>query len=185
MHGKSGASRQAARNTGVGRRLRRAAVVGLAAVVSTTVLAACGSDSGPPTLTWYINPDVGNLDASKGGQATLAAECTKAAGGKYKIEAQLLPQNATEQRVQLARRLAAKDSAIDLMSIDPPFTAELANAGFLAPIRDADAKIFTDSVSRAPVAAPPGTASSSSRRSGPTPRCSGTASPSRRRPAST
>jgi trehalose/maltose transport system substrate-binding protein len=151
VHGKSGASRQAARNTGVGRRLRRAAAVGLAAVVSTTVLAACGSDSGPPTLTWYINPDVGNLDASKGGQATLAAECTKASGGKYKIQVQLLPNSASDQREQLIRRLAAKDSSIDLMSMDPPFVAEAANAGFLAPISDSDAKLFTDGVLKGPV----------------------------------
>jgi multiple sugar transport system substrate-binding protein len=46
----------------------------------------------------------------------------------------VLPQNATDQRVQLARRLAAHDSAIDLISLDPPYTAEFSNAGFLAAI---------------------------------------------------
>src|SRR4029079_12834017 len=35
---------------------------------------------------------------------------------------------------QLARRLAAEDPEIDIMSIDPPYTAEFANAGFLATI---------------------------------------------------
>ena len=49
---------------------------------------------------------------------------------------QVLPQNASEQRIQLSRRLAAEDPEIDLMSIDPPYTAEFANAGFLAPIPD-------------------------------------------------
>jgi multiple sugar transport system substrate-binding protein len=40
--------------------------------------------------------------------------------------------------VQLARRLEAHDSGIDLMSIDPPYTAELANGGLLAPIPQAE-----------------------------------------------
>ncbi|MFI2708409.1 extracellular solute-binding protein, partial [Nocardioides sp. CER28] len=56
---------------------------------------------------------------------------------KYKIATQVLPQDANEQRIQLARRLAAHDSGIDIMSIDPPFTAEFFNAGFLAPLPQA------------------------------------------------
>ena len=44
---------------------------------------------------------------------------------------QVLPQDSNQQRIQLARRLAAEDPDIDLMSLDPPFTAEFANAGFL------------------------------------------------------
>ena len=52
------------------------------------------------------------------------------------------PQDAGQQRIQLARRLAAKDPSIDLMSIDPPFTAEFADAGFLAEVpQDAKAKL--------------------------------------------
>jgi multiple sugar transport system substrate-binding protein len=88
------------------------------------VLTACGSSSGVPTLIWYINPD-------SGGQAAIAKNCST---NQYKITTQVLPQDATQQRVQLARRLAAHDSGIDLMSLDPPFTAEMSNAGFLAPI---------------------------------------------------
>src|SRR3954465_1837301 len=87
-------------------------------------LAACSSASGVTQLTWYINPD-------SGGQAKVAANCST---DKYKITTQVLPQDANEQRIQLARRLAAQDSGIDIMSIDPPFTAEFSNAGFLAPI---------------------------------------------------
>jgi multiple sugar transport system substrate-binding protein len=83
-----------------------------------------------PTLTWYINPDTG-------GAAAVAKACTDSANGKYKIAVQVLPQDATQQRVQLARRLAAQDPEIDLMSLDPPFTAEFANAGFLAKIPQA------------------------------------------------
>ncbi len=90
-------------------------------------LAACGSSGGPPTLTWFINPD-------DGGQAAIAEQCTQEAKGAYRIETSILPRDASSQREQLARRLAANDSAIDLMSLDPPFIPELAEPGFLAPV---------------------------------------------------
>jgi multiple sugar transport system substrate-binding protein len=95
-----------------------------AGIIASTALAACSSDSGKTELTWYINPDAG-------GQAKVAANCST---DKCTIATQVLPQDANEQRIQLARRLAAHDSGIDIMSIDPPFTAEFSNAGFLAPI---------------------------------------------------
>jgi len=82
------------------------------------------------SLTWYINPD-------NGGQATLAAECSEASGGAYTIETQILPNEADAQREQLVRRLAAGDESVDLMSLDPPFVAEFANAGYLKPVTDA------------------------------------------------
>ncbi len=104
---------------------RRRVLGPLAALsLAAGVLTACGSSGGVPTLTWYINPD-------SGGQAAIAKNCST---DQYKIATQVLPQDATQQRVQLARRLAAHDSGIDLMSLDPPFTAEIRNAGFLAPI---------------------------------------------------
>ncbi len=91
------------------------------------LLAACGDDSGPPALTWYINPD-------SGGQAEIAARCTEAADGAYTIQTSLLPRESSEQRQQLVRRLAANDSSIDIMSLDPPYIPEFAEAGFLAPV---------------------------------------------------
>jgi multiple sugar transport system substrate-binding protein len=89
-------------------------------------------------LTWYINPDGGGSDPTKGGQAQLAKECTDAAQGRYSIQIQLLPNSASDQRQQLLRRLAAKDSGTDLMSMDPVFVAEFAQAGFLDPVPAAD-----------------------------------------------
>ena len=116
---------------------RRGWLPRLASVAALTlasgVLVGCGGDSGKPTLTWYINPD-------SGGQDAVAAKCSQ--GKPYTIDTQVLPQDASQQRIQLARRLAAKDPAIDLMSIDPPFTAEFADAGFLAKIpADEQAKL--------------------------------------------
>src|SRR3954465_9570341 len=113
-----------------GRRRSRRGVAAAAALVTVSgLLAACSAnaDSGKPKLIWYINPDAG-------GQAKVAQNCSDDSNGKYTITTQVLPQDANEQRIQLARRLAAEDSGIDIMSIDPPFSAEFANAGFLAPI---------------------------------------------------
>ncbi len=64
----------------------------------------------------------------------LAAECVKSAHGAYKITTHILPNDASQQRQQLVMRLAAKDASIDMMSLDPVFVAEFAEAGFLATV---------------------------------------------------
>lgn len=110
------------------RRWRSRALTAGVAVAALVGLAGCGAGPvGPPTLNWYINPD-------DGGQAEIAARCTAASGGAYRIEVSTLPNDASEQRQQLVRRLAANDSSIDIMSIDPPYIPEFAEAGFLAPM---------------------------------------------------
>ncbi|KAE8764770.1 extracellular solute-binding protein [Georgenia thermotolerans] len=119
-------------------RRRRLVGAGLALAVAAGI-AACSAEASTPTLTWYINPD-------NGGQAEIAKQCTQEAGGKYKIETALLPRDAASQREQLARRLAAKDSSIDIMSLDPPFIPELAEPGFLAPVPQDVAQKTTDGV---------------------------------------
>ncbi len=108
------------------RRRRAVRTLTACALLSASgALTACGGgDSGKPELIWYINPD-------SGGQAKVAENCST---DDYDITVEVLPQDASQQRIQLVRRLAAEDSAIDLMSIDPPYTAEFANAGFLAEI---------------------------------------------------
>jgi len=107
--------------------LQRGLASSAAITLAAGLLTACsaGASTGD-VLNWYVNPD-------NGGQAAVAANCST---DKYKIQVQVLPQSASEQRVQLARRLAAHDPEIDIMSIDPPYTAEFSNAGFLAPIPD-------------------------------------------------
>ncbi len=119
--------------------------MGLAAVLLASMTAACGGGgSGVPTLNWYINPD-------NGGQAELAAKCSAASNSAYRIETSVLPNDATGQREQLVRRLAAKDASIDLMSLDPPFVAEFAEAGFLRPFTDGEAGPLTEGVLAGPV----------------------------------
>jgi multiple sugar transport system substrate-binding protein len=97
-------------------------------VLAASLLAACGGDDGGvPALTWYINPD-------SGGQKEIASRCTEAAGGRYTIKVTVLPRESSEQRQQLVRRLAAEDSSIDMMSLDPPYIPEFSQAEFLAPV---------------------------------------------------
>ncbi|QKG23108.1 extracellular solute-binding protein [Actinomadura verrucosospora] len=134
MRGGAGTARKAGSAPKAGTTLR--AVLALA--LAGSGLAACGG-GGTPTLNWYINPD-------NGGQDKLAAACSKASGGKYRIKTSLMPDDATQQREQLVRRLAAKDAGLDLMSLDPVFVAEAANAGFLRPFPAAQAAQFTQGV---------------------------------------
>ena len=71
-----------------------------------------------------------------GAPSARRASPSGAAPTSYTVKTELLPQSATEQRIQLLRRLVAKDSSISLMSLDPVFTAEFAAAGFLEPLPD-------------------------------------------------
>lgn len=120
----------------VGRGRARAAAL----LLVTVLVAGCArGEEGPPTLTWYINPD-------SGGQAEIASRCTEAAAGRYELEVTLLPREASEQREQLIRRLAADDRSIDLISLDPPYIPEFAEAGFLAPMPEDVAQRVSEDV---------------------------------------
>jgi len=108
--------------------------------MATVTLAACGSDDGGASaLTWYVNPDAG-------GQAEIASRCTEEAGGEYTIDTEVLPREASQQREQLIRRLAAGDTSIDIISLDPPYIPEFAEAGFLAPVPEDVAERVTEDV---------------------------------------
>lgn len=113
-------SQRAPRGTG----RRRALVAGTALVTAAGLLSGCGGE-GKPTLHWYVNPD--GVDTFE----TYADTCST---DDYDISVELLPTGATDQRIQLARRLAAEDSSTDLMNLDPVFVAEFANAEWLAEI---------------------------------------------------
>jgi multiple sugar transport system substrate-binding protein len=108
-------------------RHRRTVALAAALTLVGSVLAGCGGGSGRPTLNWYINPD---------GVDTFKARAKECSTDDYAIKIQELPTSATDQRVQLARRLAAKDSSTDLMNLDPVFVPEFANAGWLAEVTD-------------------------------------------------
>src|SRR6202011_5669580 len=106
---------------------RRSLALMLAVTASSIVLVGCGGggSGGTTTLQWYGPPD------SAGATDLVANACTKQSAGAYRLVNNPLPSTADGQREQLVRRMAAKDSSVDLMTVDPPYTAELANAGWL------------------------------------------------------
>ena len=112
--------------------LRRLVSTAAAGVLAATAFTGCGgSDGGAPVLTWFAMPD-------NGGAVTRAQDCAAASNGAYRVRVETLPNDATQQREQLVRRLAAKDTSIDVLSTDVVYTAEFANAGFLRPFTAAE-----------------------------------------------
>lgn len=122
-------------------RWRAAAAVGAAG--AAVALTGCGgsSGSGETALNWYIN---------NAAQQVVADRCS-AESDQYDIVTQLLPNAASGQREQLLRRLAANDATIDVMSLDPPFMAEFANAGFLREFTADETEEFSEGVLQGPL----------------------------------
>jgi multiple sugar transport system substrate-binding protein len=110
------------------RRAKHALAAVLTAALTVVGLSACGGSSGgPPQLTYFIA-------IQPGGTVEATAErCTKEAEGKYTIKPELLPNDASQAREQLVRRLGAKDSSIDVIGLDVILTSEFANAGWISP----------------------------------------------------
>ena len=94
-----------------GRRLRLIAGLSIAAL-GCGALAACssaGASTGPVTLNFYLYPD--NSAATN-----TVDNCNAQSHGAYQISYQKLPSGADSQRQQLVRRLAAKDSSMDILA---------------------------------------------------------------------
>ena len=112
-----------------GRTRRGALCLAAAALLaaSSLVLSACGGSSGPPEIKFFvaIQPG-GTIEAN-------AERCTKEANGKYTIKPELLPNDASQAREQLVRRLGAKDPTIDVIGLDVIRTGEFANPGWIEP----------------------------------------------------
>ena len=103
----------------------------LAGVLAAAGLAACGSSSaatgGPVTINFY------NFNDPSGAVQTAVENCTKQSGGKYVITYNKLPAAADDQRLQMARRLAAADPSMDILGLDVTWEAEFAEAGWILP----------------------------------------------------
>jgi ABC-type glycerol-3-phosphate transport system substrate-binding protein len=124
-----------------GRRIRRPAArssrrgvgyvgVTIAGALAAAGLAACGTSSaatGPVTLNFYNFPD------PSGAIPDAVKNCTAQSHGKYTINLNLLPTAADQQRLQMARRLAAGDSSLDILGLDVTWEAEFATAGWIRP----------------------------------------------------
>ncbi len=106
--------------------MRRAIVTGCL-TAATMWLAACGggSSGGPANINvWVFNEPSGSFkDAAK--------RCSDSSNGRYKVTLNALSNQADQQRQSLVRRLAAKDSSIDIAGMDVVWTAEFAAAGWI------------------------------------------------------
>lgn len=119
-----------------GRRWRRVALPAALALAAAPLLAACGgggggSGGGTATLNWYVFPE------HSGAFTTAAANCSRQSHGAYTIKINTLPNDADGQRQQLVRRLAAKDSSLDILGLDVTWEAEFAQAGWIVPFTGA------------------------------------------------
>jgi ABC-type glycerol-3-phosphate transport system substrate-binding protein len=121
------------------------ALLGIA--LAALVLAACGGSSGhgAVTLNWYVFPE------PSGSFAKSASECSAASGGRYAIKINFLSTSSDQQRVSLVRRLAAKDSSIDILAMDVDWTAEFATAKWILPWTGANATAVSQGVLPGPV----------------------------------
>ena len=105
-------------------------------VLASAVLAACGTSSastaGPVTLNFYNFPD------PSGAIQTAANNCSARATGATRSSYQKLQNAADQQRLQMARRLAAHDSSMDILGLDVTWEAEFAQAGWIVPWTGSD-----------------------------------------------
>src|SRR5204862_4094031 len=110
------------------------------AVCAVALAAGCGSGGsggGVPTLNWYV------FNEPSGGYEKSVANCNKQNKGRFKINYQRLPTDADQQRELIVRRLAAKDSSVDIVGMDVIWTAEFAEAGWIKEWSPAAAKKVT------------------------------------------
>jgi len=99
------------------------------------LLVGCGSQApAVPALSWYV------FDEPSGAFVAAARHCSDGSQGAYRVDLQPLPADADQQREQLVRRLAAGDTAIDIIGMDVIWTPEFAAAGWILPWPQAPAE---------------------------------------------
>jgi multiple sugar transport system substrate-binding protein len=84
---------------------------------------ACADVDQVPVINLYYAPEE-NLPQ-------VIDECNTQAEGRYRIDYQVLPRGADDQRVQLVRRLAAEDQGMDILGLDVTWTQEFASAEWI------------------------------------------------------
>ncbi len=127
-------------------RLRRLlAGLGAAALAAGALTACGGGGGGKITLNFYNFPD------NSGAIQQAVNTCTAAAKGKYQIKYNKLPNGADGQRQQMVRRLAAHDSAMDILGLDVTWEAEFAEAGWILPWTGANKSTATAGTLKAPL----------------------------------
>ena len=125
---RAGRRRPAPRSSRRGARYIGVTMIGALAAAG---LAACGTSSagtsGTVTLNLYNFPD------PSGAVQQAVNNCSAASQGKYTIVYNKLQNAADQQRLQMARRLAAGDTSMDILGLDVTWEAEFATAGWIRP----------------------------------------------------
>src|SRR4051812_6676922 len=108
--------------------MRRGSLIATVLVLASLIAAGCGGSGnkgggGPPHLRGFHEPSGSFTDAAK--------RCSDSSNGRYKIVYNKLSNDADQQRQSLVRRLAAKDSSIDIAGMDVVWTAEFAEANWI------------------------------------------------------
>jgi multiple sugar transport system substrate-binding protein len=95
--------------------------------LAAVALGGCGEDSeaGARELSWFVAIQPG------GTIEEVSKRCSEESGGRYRVEPEFLPTDASQQREQLVRRLGADDPSIDIIGMDVIWTGEFANAGWV------------------------------------------------------
>src|SRR3954447_267015 len=108
--------------------MRRGSSIAALLALAALVAAGCGGSDdkgGRATLNlWVFNEPSGSF-------ANAAKRCSDASNGRYTIVYNKLSNDADQQRQSLVRRLAAKDSSIDIAGMDVVWTAEFAEANWI------------------------------------------------------
>jgi multiple sugar transport system substrate-binding protein len=109
--------------------VRRLVATAAGVMLAATVLAACTASEAATrvTLNFY------SFNDPSGAVAAAVTNCSKQSGGKYTITYNKLPAAADDQRLQMARRLAAADPTMDILGLDVTWAPEFAQAGWILP----------------------------------------------------
>ncbi|WP_370970770.1 ABC transporter substrate-binding protein [Amycolatopsis sp. cg9] len=105
-----------------GRSPGRAAVLLGAGALVTGLLAGCGSGGGLKINVYYAPED---------SFQKVVDNCNQAANGRYEIVYNKTQRAADDQRLQMARRLAAGDTSMDVLGLDVTWVSEFAEAGWV------------------------------------------------------
>ncbi len=103
--------------------------IGAGVILAATALVGCGSSADQQVVLGFVTTGEG-ADQFR----AAAAECTRAAVGRYTIiHRTQANRNTDDQRLRLARRLTAHDPTLDILELDVISTGEFAQAGWILP----------------------------------------------------
>ncbi|WP_326946316.1 MULTISPECIES: ABC transporter substrate-binding protein [unclassified Amycolatopsis] len=120
---------------------RTTALLGAGALL-TGLVAGCGSGGGTKINVYYAPED---------SFQKVVDNCNKAANGRYEIVYNKLQRGSDDQRLQMARRLAAGDTAMDVLGLDVTWVSEFAEAGWVDEWKDQNKAAASEGVLQGPL----------------------------------